>query len=114
MTASLINPSLEDTIKIVLVVAFATTLLFTASYVIRANWRRDPVGWVVVGDRSALTLILALIGVQTFWTLGIGTVETLLWIEVGLMVVIALVSLVAAVFLFRVQREGRRKQKERK
>lgn len=101
---SFLNSSLVEATKVVLLVAFGATLLFTVSYLVKARWRHDPVGWVVAGDRGALTLILALIGLQTFWTFNLTTQDLFLWVEDVLLSVTALVSLVALVYMLRVRR----------
>lgn len=90
---------LVETTKIVVTVTFAATLLFTLTYLLKARWRHDPVGWVVAGDRAALTLILALFGLQTFWTFSLSTDTMFLWVEDVLLSVTSLVSLVGLAFM---------------
>lgn len=99
-----LDGALVDATKIVLAVAFSVTLLFTLGYLLTAKWRHDPVGWVVAGDRTALTLILALIGLQSFWTFSLSTADLFLWFEDALLSVTALVSLVGLGFMLWLRR----------
>lgn len=103
--SGLVNDQLIDATKAIVIVTFVATLLFTVSYLVRARWYRDPAGWAVAGDRVALVLILALIAVQSFVTFSLDTLDTMLVIEDACLLVTAIVSVVATIYLFRIRRK---------
>lgn len=105
--SGLVNYQLINATRTIVIVTFAATLLFTTSYIARSRWNRDLAGWAVAGDRVALVVILALIGIRTFRTPIFGTTDVSLEIEDGCLLVTAIVSVAATVYLFRIQRKPR-------
>lgn len=103
--SGLVNVQLIDATKTIVIVTFVATLLFTVSYVMRSRWYRDPAGWAVAGDRVALVVILALFAVQSFVTFSLDTLDTMLVIEDVCLLVTAIVSVAATVYLFRIRRK---------
>lgn len=106
--SSLLNVELVDATKVVVSVTLFAALVFTGSYLVRANWRDEPVGWGIVADRVAITLILIVFTVQTWWTFDLNTAEWFLGAEDALLFLTGLVMIVATIYMFRMQRRRRK------
>lgn len=103
---SLLNPSLVIATKVVVVVAFVSTLAFTIAYVARSRWKQEPMGWMISGHQLALTLILALVGIEAFWAVTLFWADVFVEIEDALLVGVSAIMGASVIYMFRVRKQA--------
>ena len=89
-------------------IMLGSMLTFTALYVGRGNWWRDPLGWSIATERTSFVLLLALLMAQEFWPPGIGVEDDFLLAESILLMVASVGVNGGTVIMWRYQQQERK------